>query len=164
MFELTSEFLSAEDIPFSVEDLRYGLEHGFLKERTVIELAADEARHGSSDPVMHELAMLLRDQVDQVPEMLKALDDPETIRDPRESARKWLYLELKAAYCSRDRLNDPLGGVEQIYAEFDYPPAMVQLVRYMPLPPGAEPGESALMMEWEDFLTREHEFLARGLS
>jgi hypothetical protein len=52
-----------------------------------------------------------------------------------------------------------LGVVEQIYADFDYPPAVEGLVRYMPLQPGDEPGEAALVERWAAFLHGEHEAL-----
>ena len=98
VLELAPEFVLAECIALVAEDLRYGLEHGFLKAGAVFDLADHEVRRGGADPVLQDLAVLLRDEVDQVPDVLKALDDPERIHDPREPARKWLYLQLKAAY------------------------------------------------------------------
>ena len=68
---------------------------------------------------------------------------------------KWLFLELHAAYLIREQLSDPLGFVEQIYAEFDYPPSMARFVRFMPLEVGDEPGEDPLMRRWAEFLNRE---------
>lgn len=158
-FELDPSFVLAEQIPLAAEDLRYGLEHFFVKEQTVIDLAVDWVVRGTSDPVLHELAELQRDDVERVPEVLDALDDPERIHDPRESARKWLYLQLKAAYCQRGQLSDPLGVVEQIYADFDYPPTVAPFVRYMPLKPGDEPGREALIQRWARFLDAEHRAL-----
>jgi hypothetical protein len=162
VFELPAEFVIGEDVALGAEDLRYGLERGFLKAGTVIDLAVEEVRRGGSDPVMQELAALLRDEVDQVPDVLTALDDPERIHDPRESARKWLYLQLKAAYSDRERLTDPLGVVEQIYSDFEYPPTITAFVRYMPLAPGDVAGADALTQRWHDFLVREHEVLRRS--
>ncbi len=164
VFELAPEFVVAEGVPLGAEDLRYGFEQGFLKPNGVVDLAADEVRRGASDPVMQDLASLLRDEVERVPEMLAALDDPERIHDPRESVRKWLYLQLKAAHQDRDRLTDPLGVVERVYADFEYPPSMASFVRYMPLLPGDEAGEPALMRRWAEFLEREHEALVRRLA
>ena len=77
------------------------------------------------------------------------------MHDPREFARKWLYLQLRAAYYERERLKDPLGVVEQIYADFDYPSTVAPFVRYMPLWPGDEPGVGPLMARWTDYLARE---------
>lgn len=164
VFELAPEIVLEEGISLNAEDLRYGLEQGFLKPGGVVDLAANEVGRGASDPVLHDLAALLRDEVERVPEVLSALDDPERIHDPRESVRKWLYLQLKAAHQERDRLSDPLGVVERVYADFEYPPSVAPFVRYMPLRPGDEPGEPALMQRWAEFLEREHEALARHSS
>lgn len=161
VLELGSEFILAEDLPLLAEDLRYGLERGYLKASAVIDLAVEEVRRGSTDPVLLDLAALLRDEVDRVPAVLTALEDPERIHDPRESARKWLYLQLKAAYVDRDKLSDPLGIVEHLYADFDYPPTIESFVRYMPLAPGEAAGEPALISRWSDFLAREHAAMRR---
>jgi hypothetical protein len=164
ILELDPGFLIAEGIPLEAEDLRYGLERSFIKEWTVIDLAVDAVRRGASDPVLLELAVLLRDEVERVTDVLAALDDPERIHDPRESVRKWLYLQLKAAYSQRMRLSDPLGVVEQIYADFDYPPAVAPFVRYMPFQPGDESGDAALIQRWADFLARERQVLTSKIT
>ena len=164
VFELTAPFLLAEGVPLGAEDLRAGFDRGYIKAREVIDIATDEVAAGSSDPVLLELAVLLADETARVAEVLTMLDDPERIHDPRESARKWLYLELKAAYLNRGRLTDPLGVVEQIYADFDYPPVVEPFVRYMPLRPGDEAGEPALLKRWLHYLTEESRSLAGRLS
>lgn len=163
VFELAAPFLLAEVVPLGAEDLAYGLERGFIKARDVIALATREVAARSSDPVLVELAALLGHETSRVPEVLMMLDDPERIHDPRESARKWLYLELKAAYVSRDQLSDPLGVVEQIYSDFEYPPIVEPFVRYMPLRQGDEAGEEALLKRWRNYLEEESRSLA-GLS
>jgi hypothetical protein len=163
MFELGPDFLLAEEIPLGAEDLCYGLQHGFLKATTAIDIAVHNVRCAADDPVLQELSALLGDEVDMVPQVLSALDDPERVHDPRESKRKWLYLQLKAAYIDRARLRDPLGVVEQIYADFDYPPNVAPFVRYMPVRPGDASGLEALIRRWSDFVDNEREAL-RGLS
>lgn len=160
VFELEPEFILEEGIPMAVEDLRCGYERGMIDSNAVIALAADEVRRGATDPVLHDLASLLRDEVERVPEVLAELDDPERIYDPRGSVRKWLYLQLKAAYRDRNRLRDPLSVVERLYAEFEYPQSVATFVRYMPLSPGDEAGEHAMMERWSAFLKREQESLA----
>jgi hypothetical protein len=157
-FEVSAAFVLAEDVPMTAEDLGYGFEHGFLKPADVVALATHEVGRGvddDDDDVVVALGSLLRDEVGRVPEVLELLDDPERVHDPRESARKWLYLQLKAAYDERERLSDPLGVVEEIYADFDYPSAVASFVRYMPLRPGDEPGAGPLMDRWRNYLARE---------
>src|SRR5215471_5983825 len=123
-FEVSAAFVQAEDVPMTAEDLGYGLKRGFLKPADVVALATHEVGRGAYDDVLVALGSLLRDEVGRVPEVLELLDDPERVHDPRESARKWLYLQLKAAYGERERLKDPLGVIEEIYADFGYPPAV----------------------------------------
>jgi len=162
ILKLAPDVVAAEGIPLEAEDLRYGLEHGFVSANAVVDLAVEQVRRGAGDEVLHDLASLLRDEVQRVPEVLGSLDDPERIHDPRESVRKWLYLQLMGAYRERDRLSDPLAVVEQIYADFDYPSSMAPFVRYMPLRPGDVGGDVALMDRWAAFLTAEREELARS--
>jgi len=139
----------------TAEDLGYGFERGFLKPADVIAFAAHEMGCRADDDVLVALGSLLRDEDGRVPDVLEILDDPERVHDPRESARKWLYLQLKAAYDEREWLSDPLGVVEEIYADYDYPPAVAPFVHYMPLRPGDEPGVGPLMARWADYLARE---------
>ncbi len=156
-FEFAPEFLDQEGIPLSVHDLKYGVERGWLRAPALIAWAVREVGRGHDDPVLLEVASLLRDQVDELPDVLAQVDAPD--HPPRDSARKWLYLLLKAAYDRRQDLEDPLGVVEQIYADFDYPPAVASFVRYMPLGPGVQPGEAGLFDRWADFLETEHAVL-----
>lgn len=160
-FELSAAFVLAEDVPLTAQDLRYGFERGFLKPADVVAVAAHEMGRGADDEVLVALGCLLRDETARVPEVLELLDDPERVHDPRESARLWLYLQLKAAYAERARLSDPLGIVEEIYADFGYPPDVAPFVRYMPLRPGDEPGAGPLMDRWADYLSREGMTLRR---
>jgi hypothetical protein len=125
-------------------------------------VAADAVRRGASDPTLLELAELERDDAVAARALLRALDPEEAELFPPESVRKWTYLELKAAYEIRDRLKDPLGVVEQIYADFDYPAAVAGFVRYMPPPEGAAIGEGAVYDRWATFLVKEASELAAG--
>jgi hypothetical protein len=161
-FEIPAAFVLAEDVPMTAEDLAYGLERGFLKPADAVTLATHEVGGGADDDLLAALGCLLRDEADRAREVLELLDDPERVHDPGESARKWLYLQLKAAYDERGRLSDPLGVVEEIYADFGYPQAVSPFVRYMPLRPGAEPGTSPLMDRWRDYLSREGVALRRA--
>lgn len=159
LFELGPDFVDREGIPLSVDDLKYGFERGWLRATTVIDQAVREVKRGSDDSFLLEVASLLRDDVDRLPDLLAQLDSPDHIHDPRESARKGLYLQLKAAYDRRQALRDALGVVEQIYADFEYPPAIEDFVRYMPLRSGDQPGEAALLERWAAFLEREYDAL-----
>lgn len=161
-FEVGREFLERENIRLSPHDLMYGLERGFLRPATAVDSAVRELERGDGDPVLLEIASLLTDELGDLADILAQLDSPDHIHDPRNSARRWLYLQLKAAFERRNELADPLGVVEEIYADFDYPPTVEPLVRYMPLRPGDEPGQPALMKRWRAFLCTEHDALSHA--
>jgi hypothetical protein len=154
-FEVPAAFVLAEDVPMTAEDLRYAFERGFLKPADVVALAEHEVGQGADDDILMALASLLRDEVGCVAGVLDRMDDPMRVHDAREPARKWLYLQLKAAYDEQVRLSDPLGAVEEVYADFGYPSAVAPFVRYMPLRPGDKPGTGPLMDRWRSFLSRE---------
>jgi hypothetical protein len=156
-FELDPEFLDAEGLTFKAEDLKFGLDQGFIKPRTVIHLAARERERGGKDDVLNSLASIEHaDEPDAFREAFSHLGGPDRVDDPREPARKWLYLQLRAAFNLRDRLSDPLGVVEEIYAEFDYPRSIESFVRYMPPEPGTKPiAVQGLFERWAVFLERE---------
>ncbi|CAH0066461.1 hypothetical protein ARC63_03895 [Stenotrophomonas geniculata ATCC 19374 = JCM 13324] len=56
-----------------------------------------------------------------------------------EIFRRWLVAFLADAYAKRDEIADPLGEVERIYADFDYPESLESFVRYMPASDGYDP-------------------------
>lgn len=122
---------------------------------TAVILAGDAVSNGGADPTLLNVAQIDRDDIASVREALRATDPEEADLFPPQSVRKWTFLQLKAAYEMRDRLRDPLGVVEEIYAAFDYPVAVATFVRYMPAPPGAQTGEDALYDRWSRYLADE---------
>ena len=155
-FEVDMAFLEDERLPMSLYDIRYGFDHGWLTPETVIDWATRELTQGDDDPIVVRLGCLLRDEAGEVGEVLCQLESPEHIHDPRDSARLWLYVQLKAAYVSRTEFDDPLEIVELIHAAFDYPSTIARFVRHAALRPGDELGIKGLMDRWAQFLSREH--------
>lgn len=61
---------------------------------------------------------------------------------------KWMKILLAWLYENRDLIEDPLGEVEEIYEDFEYPDLISTLVRYLPYE-----GPPEDMMElWKKFL------------
>ena len=137
------------------EDLRLGVSLGLISPPTAIRLAADAVSSGSTDPALLVVAQQDPNDVWSLRDALRATDPEEADLFPPQSVRKWTYLQLEAAYAMRDRLRDPLGVVEEIYADFDYPAPVAAFVRYMPAPPGAPVGEEALYDRWSRYLADE---------
>ncbi|CAM3790086.1 DUF2247 family protein [Vibrio aquimaris] len=75
--------------------------------------------------------------------------------------RKWLFLILAWVYENRECCSDPLGVVEQIYADFEYPESIVGFVRYMPTEEpdlgSSEKNTARLLEKWSEFLEVEKE-------
>lgn len=46
--------------------------------------------------------------------------------------KKWMYVALKWLFENRRKIEDALGLVELVYADFDYPAEIESFVRYMP--------------------------------
>lgn len=155
-FEVRLELIGREGIPLSTDDLVYGVDDGWLAESAAVDAAAMAVARGDNDGSMLQIACLDREDRAGLGAILDELHLPGRIRDPRQSARKWLYLVLKDLYERRDDFPDALEIVEEIYADFDYPPTIEGFVRYMPLQPGDEPGVPAMMARWRQFLDAEH--------
>lgn len=159
--ELDDTFIRTTGIGMDADDLRLGVSLGLISPATAITLATDAVVSGSTDPTLLDLSEMEGHDVVSVREVLRATDPEDADLFPPQSARKWTYLELKAAYDLRDRLNDPLGVVEEVYADFDYPAPVAAFVRYMPPPPGAPVGEEALYKRWSTYLAAEAVALTR---
>lgn len=153
--ELDHDFIRATALVLDAEDLRLGVSLGLISPPSAVHLAADAVDSGSTDPTLLGVAQMNRNDIVSVRQALRANDPDEAELFPPQSARKWIYLELKAAWEMRDRLRDPLGVVEEIYADFDYPATVAAFVRYMPPPPGASVREEALFDRWSRYLADE---------
>ena len=88
---------------------------------------------------------------------------------------KWLYLSLASLFENKEYMDDPLSVVEDIYADFEYPPEIQSFVRYMPATDNyaprdhtAEENNERLMGLFEAFLNQisplERDFEAAVLS
>jgi hypothetical protein len=76
-----------------------------------------------------------------------------------EVSRRWLVALLADLYAKRDVVADPLGEVEKIYADFDYPESVESFIRYMPASGGYDPAAHSheqnvarLFENWKAFL------------
>ena len=81
--------------------------------------------------------------------------------DETKVGEKWLYLVLDWVFENKDSFSDPLGMVEQIYADFDYPELIATFVGYMPanefLLGSLELNEARLYKKWKDYLNSQNE-------
>jgi hypothetical protein len=142
-------------------DLRFGLERGFIDEVDVVKAAVEQVKQVSdhSDAEV-ELAGLDQSNVNwnYVTNLLNDLAVRSDTTNPIVE-RKWLYLVLAWIYSQKELLHDPLGMVEEVYADFGYPEEIAGFVRYMPPSDTYSPQDhsyeeniSRLFQLWNEYL------------
>lgn len=149
-FRIPAEFVATQGLPTATE-LAYGYRNRWVLREDVVEIAL---RKYESDLPLRDaeetLALLLPSDYEQVDELVEELqygDQPEERR-----ARYWLFLALAWLRQCPDLAEDPFEAIELLYADFDHPPEIQGLVRYMPPPPGARRGLEAIRERWVAFI------------
>ena len=152
----------ARHVDLLPSELAWGYRSGYVDDRDVVRLAELTITNGySGSPALEELSLLLRDEIGRVPDLVDRLTDAPTGVVPTP-ARVWLFLVLSLAWEQRQDSADAFAGLEEIYADFDYPEEMEGFVPFLPAPAGREPGRAALEMRWSAYLAdRRHEFAHR---
>lgn len=133
----------------------FGIENELLASGAAVDFAAEElARQNSASATLVELASLAAGESTR--ELVQQLAGAEPEDEPNEVREKWLYLVLAWLFDHRDAYADPLQTVEEVYADFEYPPAIAGFVRYMPMD---EPdrgsralNEARLYNKWKQYL------------
>jgi hypothetical protein len=147
-FLIPAQFV-ADRVALRPAELAYGYRRGWLDEAGVVALAEDALR---SDKVIHpalvELALILRDDLDRVPELIAKIDTG----DASSTQGVWLYLALDWIHGHRESYADVLQAVEMLYADFDYPLEIEGFVRFMPIKPGMDVGTAAIEERWQEYL------------
>lgn len=141
-------------------DVAWGYWKGWLDPDSVVEYAVTQlAGNDDAGSAVVELAGLTRSDLAEVPLLLEKVVGAERSENNRASERKWLYLVLAWVYDCRAELSDPLGVVEQLYADFGYPEELRGFVRYMPPEDHYEPQAhthaeniTRLFSKWEEYL------------
>ena len=142
MIPFPLQLKSLEDLrSFTWDDILYGYSHKFVGWRTVVELATERAQGGSSNRLEVELAAVGKDHVWKVGELLRQLAAAEAVKNEIGTEKKWLFLILKWLYENQHSFADPLGEVEELYADFGYPAEISHFVRFLPAGSGYRPQE-----------------------
>ena len=139
----------------TLAELVYGYRHSWLSaaDTVVVAMSRFEANE-STLPAEEELALLRPMEVDQVAGLVWSLEQAITPLDDGAS-RLWLFLAMAWVWDHRAAFSDPLGTVDMIYTDFDYPAEIEGLIRYLPPPPGAEPGIPALHDRWREYVEQQ---------
>ena len=139
-------------------DAVWGVEHGWIDSNTLIALAINRLQRFEKNPQPElELAALQSVNHAEAFDLAKQLARTEpSAKDPKS---KWLYLVSRWVFEHRDQVTDPLGIMEELYADFEYPSELAPLIRYMPPIDGYDPAghtrqenESRLFDKWREYL------------
>src|SRR5207244_2099654 len=110
------------------------------------------------EPHVRALSSVGKEDDWKVGELLTNLAAGDRISESASKCR-WLFLILLWAYESRDEMEDPLGFVEKVYADFDYPEGVDSFVRFMPPAEGWDPlahtheeNERRMFVNWRKYL------------
>jgi hypothetical protein len=148
-----------ERASLSWRDISWGYEHQLLSWSSPIEFAVHRVAAGSNDRVEIELAGLEKSEAHKVGDLVRQLATGESPDSEEAIRRKWLFLVLAWLYEHKEQLDDPLGEVETIYANFDYPADIAGFVRYMPVTGEYDPrrhtkaeNEKRLFDLWKEYL------------
>ncbi|GKX30779.1 hypothetical protein SH1V18_32590 [Vallitalea longa] len=148
----------AKKIEITWYDIKYAIERNLISPVVAIERAiAELSEKDECSQEIIDLACLrpeepIKQHLDKVINFNISYDDDIVID-------KWLYLILDWLFYNKDEFEDPLGLVEQIYADFDYPQQISGFVRYMPSDEpdcgSLELNEKRMYDKWEKYLTKQ---------
>jgi hypothetical protein len=140
-------------------EVLWGYEHELLNLSSVVEIAVNSLIDGSDNPLVIELAGLTNQESWRMEEILKELSAKISSGINGNEYKKWLYLTLDWVYTNLDSFIDPLDEIEEVYADFNYPPEIEQFIRYMPAQNGYDPSkytqeenEKRLYQKWREYL------------
>lgn len=140
-------------------DWSWGFGHGYVDRSDLVGMASSFVFHNSTKDTLIQLACVSDEESDYIQNLLDKM--AREYQEPQSAIpkEKWLYLTLAWLFHNRSNYQDPLGEVESIYADFDYPEQIEHFVRYMPpkdwLNPSAytlEQNLARIMKRWEDYL------------
>jgi hypothetical protein len=142
-----------DNIYLSWKDVLWGYERQLIGWSDAVHLAEERLLSGSEDPNELELASLGKSDAYRVSDLLHILANNDSHEKDYTSEKKWLFLVLAWLFKNINKVKDPLGEVEAIYADFDYPSEIEPFVRYMPSTKNMN-NENNLFVIWEKYLSK----------
>lgn len=160
-FRIPADYVMARAVPTAPE-IACGVEQGWLSPFDAVTIAVEKLARGCLlMPPEERLALLLADDLDEVPALVSELGvgfEPMELRE-----RLWLFLALDWLADHRGDFDDPYEVIEKLYADFGYPTEIAGLVRWMPVAEGEPTGLAAIDERWQTYLDAARAaYLARG--
>ncbi|ATA25830.1 hypothetical protein BIY26_05125 [Brenneria goodwinii] len=145
----------------SWHEVKWGYENNLITSEVPIKKAEGIVLTGNYTDTELELSFIIPGQTDHIAPFLKATCSEVEQEDDSIIKQKWLFIVLSWLWCNRNNFDDPLGEIENIYADFDYPSEIEGFVKYMPPSDGYDPSAhtrveniNRLMNNWEEYLEK----------
>ncbi len=116
-------------------DILFAVEHNFLKIESIREHALKViAINPYCEAVIYELAIFFNDFYSDydIINVVYKLSYKVSEEEKNEVQEKFLYVILSWLYDNKNNVTAPLEAIEIIYADFNYPNEIQELIRYMP--------------------------------
>lgn len=140
-------------------DVLWGYERKLVDWKFVVEIANFYVSNGSTNPLEVDLIFFGELDIQEIERGLHSLVEQEDELLGLDSQKKWLFIALKWLFENKDNVADPLGVVELIYEDFDFPFEIENFVRYMPPQDGYKPEEHTaqqnierIFCHWQSYL------------
>jgi len=149
-YQIPSGYVLDRVVPTGAE-IACGVTQGWLSPGDAVAIAVEKLDRGCLlTPPEERLALLLADDLDEVPALVSELVvgyEPTELRE-----RLWLFLALDWLADHRGDFEDPYEVIEMLYADFDYTDEIAGLVRWMPMAEGGSTGLAAINERWQSYL------------
>ncbi|WP_124355248.1 DUF2247 family protein [Pseudomonas chlororaphis] len=140
-------------------DVLWGYEHKLVGWEFIVGIANFRVSNGSVEPLEIDLVCLGEFDIREIEIGLCSLAGSEERPSVVDSRMKWLFVALKWLFENKNEIADPLGEVELIYEDFDFPSEIESFVRYMPPLDGYKPEEHSAQQNLERLFFNWHSFL-----
>ncbi|MEZ4398412.1 MAG: DUF2247 family protein [Kofleriaceae bacterium] len=162
MYFQTKKMNNNREVPFEFirqrhsltwREVELGIREQWLRGADAVALAMEQVVQGDEGPGMLALAAVLKEDEGDVAELVSDLVASFPGNSEQDARLTWMRILLAWVYEMRASFSDPLGIVEQIYADFGYQDEIRHLVRYNPSEDSnSELGEDFLLRRWGDYL------------
>lgn len=151
--------LSTNTVQLNWKDILWGYNNQLLGWKDIVNFANTIIINGSNNQDIFELSMINHSNLFELDHLLNKITGS---LDNYDNS-KWLYILLSQLFNEKDSVMDPLGEVERIYADFDYPEEIASFVKYMPSLDDYDPikhtdeeNRERLYSKWKQYLINKH--------
>ncbi|MBP2153427.1 MULTISPECIES: DUF2247 family protein [Erwinia] len=126
-----------DDIELNWDDISWGYKKHLIGWKDLVNYANKEILLGNTNEFVNEISLIDKNSTYRLDELLeKIVTSPDDYNN-----EKWLYISLLQLFSLKESIEDPLGEVEKIYEDFDYPEDIESFVRYMPVNENYDPSK-----------------------